>query len=147
VRVCSDLGIARELGEGIRRIFEEMRSLGLTDPIYTQTSSSVRLVLSSADALDEHVRSALSTGARRMLDTLRLQGRPLSTGQAAELAEVTRPTALRQLQKLRDLELVTWDGQSPKDPRASWRLRWRSTCPARNHWELLESRCGSRPFQ
>src|SRR5438093_8115057 len=49
VRVCSDLGIAR-LGEGIRRIFGQMRALGLTDPIYTQTSGPVRLVLSSAHA-------------------------------------------------------------------------------------------------
>jgi predicted HTH transcriptional regulator len=49
VRVCSDLGIARELGEGIKRIFGEMRMLGLTDPIFSQGSGSVRLVLSSAD--------------------------------------------------------------------------------------------------
>ncbi len=73
VRVCSDLGIARELGEGIKRIFGEMRRLGLTDPIYTQTSGSVRLVLSSADALPEDVRTSLPKTARKILDTLRLE--------------------------------------------------------------------------
>lgn len=123
VRVCSDLGIARELGEGIRRIFGAMRSLGLTDPIYTQTSGSVRLVLSSADALPEEVRASLPKGARLVLDTLRLAGRPLGTGQVAELADMARPTAIRHLSTLRDLNLVDWDGQSPKDPRASWSLR------------------------
>lgn len=123
VRVCSDLGIARELGEGIKRIFGEMRALGLTDPIYTQGSGSVRLVLSSADALPEEIRSSLPKGARELLDVLRLEGRPLSTGQVAELAGVTRPTASRHLQTLRDHGLVTWDGQGPKDPRASWHLR------------------------
>lgn len=46
VRVCSDLGIAREPGEGIKRIFAEMRRAGLTDPVYNQGSGSVRLVLS-----------------------------------------------------------------------------------------------------
>lgn len=51
-RVCSDLMITQELGEGIKRIFEEMRALGLTDPIYTQTSGSVRLTLASASQLD-----------------------------------------------------------------------------------------------
>ncbi|HMS74348.1 ATP-binding protein [Gordonia sp. (in: high G+C Gram-positive bacteria)] len=122
VRVCSDLGIARELGEGIVRIFSEMRSLGLTDPIYTQTSGSVRLVLSSADALPDDVRSGLTKSARRVLDVLRLEGRPLGTGQVAELADLARPTASRHLQALRDLGLVVWDGQGPKDPRASWRL-------------------------
>jgi ATP-dependent DNA helicase RecG len=123
VRVCSDLGIARELGEGIKRIFGEMRSLGLTDPIYSQSSGSVRLVLSSADALPEDVRASLPKAARKVLDTLRLEGRPMSTGQIAELAGIARPTASRHLQTLRKLELVAWDGQGPKDPRASWSLR------------------------
>lgn len=122
VRVCSDLGIARELGEGIKRIFGEMRRVGLTDPIYSQTSASVRLVLSSADALSEDLRSSLPRGARRILDTLRLEGRPMSTGQVAELAGVARPTASRHLQALRTHGLVIWEGQSPKDPRASWTL-------------------------
>ncbi|MCL2541908.1 MAG: putative DNA binding domain-containing protein [Nocardioidaceae bacterium] len=123
VRVCSDLGIARELGEGIKRIFTEMRSLGLTDPIYSQGSGSVRLVLSSADALDEDLRASLTKSARQILDVLRLEARPLSTGQVAELANVTRPTAARHLQTLRSYGLVEWDGQGPKDPRASWTLR------------------------
>lgn len=122
VRVCSDLGIARELGEGIKRIFGEMRTLGLTDPIYSQSSGSVRLVLSSSDALPEDIRASLSKGARKVLDTLRLEGRPLSTGQIAELAGIARPTASRHLQILRKLGLVTWDGQGAKDPRASWSL-------------------------
>ncbi len=122
VRVCSDLGIARELGEGIKRIFGTMRTLGLSDPIYSQTSASVRLVLSSADALPEDVRSSLSKGARQVLDVLRLEARPLSTGQVAELTGVTRPTASRHLQSLREHGLVTWDGKGPKDPRPSWSL-------------------------
>lgn len=123
VRVCSDLGIARELGEGIKRIFNEMRTLGLTDPIYTQTSGSVRLVLSSANALPEDVRASLPAAALKVLETLRLEGRPLSTGQITELVGFARPTAIRHLQTLRDHDLVVWEGQGPKDPRASWTLR------------------------
>lgn len=123
VRVCSDLGIARELGEGIKRIFTEMRTLGLTDPIYSQGSGSVGLVLSSADALDEGVRASLTKAARLILDILRLEARPLSTGQIADLAGIARPTASRNLQTLRKLGLVEWDGQGPRDPRASWTLR------------------------
>lgn len=122
VRVCSDLGIARELGEGIKRIFGQMRSLGLTDPIYSQASGSVRLVLSAADALPDDVRTSLSNGARHLLDVLRVEGRPLSTGQIVELVGVTRPTVLRYLAALRRHGLVVWEGQSPTDPRASWQL-------------------------
>lgn len=123
VRVCSDMGIARELGEGIKRIFAEMRRVGLVDPIYTQTPGSVRLVLSAADALPDAVRRSLPKGARDLLDLLRLESRPMSTGQIADLAGLSRPTVLRHLHALQGQRLVIWEGQSPRDPRASWRLR------------------------
>lgn len=122
IRVCSDLGISRELGEGIKRIFNEMRRAGLADPIYQQTANSVRLVLSTADALPQEVRQSLTRGARLVLDVLRRESRPLSTGQVQQLADLARPTVIRHLQTLKDLGLVTWDGQSPRDPRASWTL-------------------------
>lgn len=44
-RVCTDLQIGAELGEGIKRIFDEMRSAGLAEPRYEQTGGSVRLIL------------------------------------------------------------------------------------------------------
>ncbi len=121
-RVCSDLGITQELGEGIRRIFTEMRVRGLTEPVYTQSASSVRLSLFSADALPPELRSSLPAGAMRILDVLRTARRPLGTGQIVEALGVTRPTGLRHLQRLQEAGLVTWDGQSAKDPRASWSL-------------------------
>ncbi|MCG2803176.1 MAG: putative DNA binding domain-containing protein [Cellulomonas sp.] len=121
-RVCSDLGIAQELGEGIRRMFDEMRSRGLADPLYTQTAETVRLVLSAADAIPEDVRSTLSRGALHILDVLRRAGRPLGTGQIAETAGIARPTAGRHLRALQGAGLVRWDGESAKDPRATWRL-------------------------
>lgn len=121
-RVCSDLGIAQELGEGIRRIYGEMRARGLTEPIYTQTPTSVRLVLSAADAIPPEVRAGLPTGALTVLDALRQAARPLGTGQVADLVGVARPTAGRHLQSLRDAGLVSWDGAATKDPRATWRL-------------------------
>lgn len=121
-RVCSDLGIAQELGEGIQRIFDEMRLRGLTEPLYTQTSASVKLALSSADAMPQEIREALAPHALDALNLLRRAGRPLGTGQVADLAGITRPTAGRYLQALREAGLVTWEGTSPRDPRATWRL-------------------------
>lgn len=121
-RVCSDLGIAQELGEGIRRIFSEMRSRGLSDPLYTQTASSVQLTLFFSDALAPEIRQSLPQGALSILDVLRRAARPLGTGEVADAAGVTRPTASRHLQRLQDVGLVAWDGQSRKDPRATWRL-------------------------
>jgi ATP-dependent DNA helicase RecG len=79
-RVCSDLGITQELGEGIRRIFDEMRRRGLSDPLYTQSAAAVRLTLSAADAIPGEIRATLPAGAMQLLDQLRLAGRPLGTG-------------------------------------------------------------------
>lgn len=121
-RVCADLGITRELGEGIRRIFAEMQRLGLADPIYRQSAHSVTLLLSGSDAVDDSVLKGLSKSARLVLDTLRVEGRALGTGQIAELTGVARPTAKRSLEALADAGLVAWEGKSDRDPRASWRL-------------------------
>lgn len=121
-RVCADLGITQELGEGIRRIFAEMRRRGLTDPLYTQTAAAVRLTLSSADALPADVRAKLPERALEVLDALRVADRPLGTGQVAELLGLTRPTVIRHLRALRDAGVVLWVGESAKDPHATWKL-------------------------
>lgn len=122
-RVCSDLGVTRELGEGIRRMFDEMRRRGLADPIYTQMSSSVRLVLVASDAVPQEILSTLTPSARAILEVLRVTDQPLGTGQLAELAGISRMTATRGLSQLRHVGLVGWHGVSAKDPRATWRLR------------------------
>ncbi|MDU5516134.1 MAG: ATP-binding protein [Cutibacterium avidum] len=121
-RVCADMGITRELGEGIKRIFREMNLRGLADPIYRQSASTVTLTLKASDAIDPRVLEGLTKSARGVLDVLRLQNRPLGTGQVAELVGVARPTAKRALESLAEAGLVRWDGKSDRDPRASWRL-------------------------
>ncbi|MFT3887689.1 MAG: ATP-binding protein [Arachnia sp.] len=121
-RVCADLGITRELGEGIARMFAEMQRRGLSAPIYTQSSEGVRLTLLASDALPAEVLARLTPSARQILDALRLSGTPLGTGQLAELTGVTRMTATRALNALTDEGLVIWQGTSKRDPRAVWAL-------------------------
>lgn len=120
-RVAADLGITQELGEGIRRIFNEMRSVGLTDPLYFQSSAAVRLSLLASNAIPRETEQAIGATALRVWDALRAVQRPLGTGQIAELVDLARPTVLRSLHKLRENNLVIWEGASPKDPRATWR--------------------------
>jgi len=45
-------------------MFEEMRRAGLDDPLYRQTSGSVRLVLTSNPRLDPEVAASLPRGSR-----------------------------------------------------------------------------------
>lgn len=119
-RVCSDMGITQELGEGIRRIFAEMQRLGLADPHYIQSSASVTLVLRAAARIDERLASRLPRGAIATLEFLEQSGRAFGTGDIAEALHQSRPTTIKQLNGLRDEGLVLWTGKSARDPRASW---------------------------
>ncbi|HUB73674.1 MAG TPA: ATP-binding protein [Solirubrobacteraceae bacterium] len=120
-RVCSDLSFGQELGEGIRRMFEEMRRAGLDDPIYRQGSGGVHLTLLT-DPIDQELDARLSERARRIMSALR-EGKRLSTGEVAELLDISRPVAQRELAALREAGATEWVGKSPRDPRAFWRLR------------------------
>ncbi|MDR0417677.1 MAG: putative DNA binding domain-containing protein [Propionibacteriaceae bacterium] len=121
-RVLADMGIARELGEGIRRMFEHMETAGLTDPIYQQSSMGVKLTLLD-QPLPAALRDALPKKALTILTVLQEAGRPLSTAQVTDAAGMSRPTVTRLLKQLRDNRAITWDGQSARDPHATWRAR------------------------
>ncbi|MCY4435513.1 MAG: ArsR family transcriptional regulator [bacterium] len=120
-RVCADLRFGQELGEGIRRIFDEMNLAGLADPDYTQTSGSVRLTL-SFQAVDRELEQRLPEGARDILRVIRDAER-VSTGDVVAATGESRPIVLRHLRALRDEGLIDWVGQSPRDPRAYWKRR------------------------
>ena len=83
-RVLADLSFGQELGEGIRRMFEEMRIAGLADPTYTQTAGSVSVVL-SAKPVDRDREQRLSPDAREILQYLR------GASQASTADSSTRP--------------------------------------------------------
>jgi ATP-dependent DNA helicase RecG len=117
-RVCSELNFGQELGEGIRRMVEEMRLAGLADPAYVQTSGSVQLTL-SATPVDVALESRLPPGARDLLRLLREAGR-VGTGDLVEATQLSRPVVLRQLQALQRARMITWVGHSRNDPRAYW---------------------------
>lgn len=120
-RLCADLRFGQELGEGIRRMFNEMKLAGLSDPEYHQTSGSVRLTLSWA-ATDRDLEDRLPKLARDLMRLIRSGDRP-STGDLTEATDRSRPAVLRQLQVLQAEDLISWVGKSPNDPRAYWRLK------------------------
>jgi ATP-dependent DNA helicase RecG len=120
-RVAADLHFGQELGEGIRRMFEEMRLAGLADPDYHQTSGSVRVTLLAAP-VDRVLEARLPPGSRDLIRAIREAGR-VSTGELVEATGLSRPSVLRMLHSLQTANLIEWVGNSPKDPRAYWKLR------------------------
>lgn len=118
-RTCAELDLTQELGEGIRRIFSEMRQVGLVDPTYKQTPQNVVLTLHALDNISEEIRKVLGP-AVNTLEKLRTANQPLGTGEIVNLTGQTRQTALRHLNLLRSNGLIRWEGKSANDPRATW---------------------------
>lgn len=119
-RLASDLRFGQELGEGMRRMFQEMSLAGLVEPSFHQTSGSVQVILSGRP-IDAHLESRLPARAREILVIVREQDHP-STGDIMRATGLSRPLVSRTLQALARERLVERIGTSPKDPRAYWRL-------------------------
>jgi ATP-dependent DNA helicase RecG len=119
-RVCTDLKISQELGEGIRRMFQEMRERGLSDPAFTQSSGSVRLALYGTSRLDPETEARLPKRALTVLDEIRKAAQPLGTGDLQSILGFSRPSMTKYLGALRDEGLIEWQGRSANDPRAVW---------------------------
>lgn len=119
-RACAELRFGQELGEGIRRMYEEMRLAGLPDPDYRQTSGSVVLTL-SGKPLPRAARGVSDRGAEllRVLSGAGAYG--LGTGALVHITRWSRPTVLRELRSLASDGLIEWIGQSRNDPLAVWR--------------------------
>jgi len=119
-RVLADLNFGQELGEGIKRMFEEMRLAGLQEPMYRQTSGSVHVELSGAPA-DRRLDAQMPTEAREIVSALR-DAQRMSTSEVADRINKSRPTTIRRLKQLQGAGIVEWVGNSPRDPRAYWTL-------------------------
>lgn len=119
-KLAADQRLGQELGEGIRRMFEEMHLAGLGEPVYRQTQASVRLTLAAA-LIDPDVAQALPSRSREVMEHLRDAG-GLSTGDVAERLGLSKPAVAVRLRALQDAGYVEWVGRSRKDPRAYWRL-------------------------
>ncbi|MDE2670821.1 MAG: putative DNA binding domain-containing protein [Chloroflexota bacterium] len=120
-RAVSDLGYGRELGEGVNRMFEEMSRVGLPDPVYVQTASSVRVTL-LADPLARRILERLPRGSERFVEFASRMGQ-FTTVEAADLLGLSRPTVRRHLYDLAEANLIEHIGTSPKDPRGYWRVK------------------------
>lgn len=120
-RLASDLRFGQELGEGLRRMFEEMRLAGLVEPQFHQTAGSVQVVLSGRQ-VDAHLEARLPRQARGLMQAIREQDRP-STGDLVLATGSSRPVVIKALNALVDEGLVERVGGPRNDPRAYWRIK------------------------
>jgi ATP-dependent DNA helicase RecG len=121
-RVCTEFRFGQELGEGIKRIVEQMRSFGYIDPIYTQNSGNVKLRLEAVMRLNDSLVRELPNKSEAVLNIIRLHKNGIGTGEIMEQLGMTRPTASLRLKKLEEKGLVEHIGKSNTDPRAVWTI-------------------------
>lgn len=129
-RVLNELGIVRELNEGVKRIYSEMKDFFLDDPeFFEPNGTSVELVLKNNivmrskrktetmlknDSLNKNWNQ-LNELEKQMLQAIHDKGK-MTTSELSELISRDRRTVQRKLRKLQDLNIITWIGTSVKDP-------------------------------
>lgn len=128
-RTLVEFGWVRELNEGVRRIYAEMQSLLLADPLFDEPEGAkVRLTLENnivARKLRQHdaiegrisreVMSSLGEYELAAMQAAYAKGK-VTTRELADLIERSSRSATRVLKKLADRNLLVWHGTSPNDP-------------------------------
>lgn len=120
-RVMTELNWAREQGEGIRRIREEMKSAGLPPPVFVNDDALFSARLDTDELSIDLVSSGVSF-TPEFAEALRANG-SLSTGEAQELLRISRPAAIRRMRALESAGVVQLFATSKTDPNARWILR------------------------
>jgi ATP-dependent DNA helicase RecG len=119
--VLAELGLVRELGEGVDRMFSEMADHGLPAPEFRQDDATVTVTLFNTRPESEaSVDHLLAPEMARPLMNLLVEHGRLTTSEAANLLGISPRTALRQFDRLREHGLAERLGTAPNDPTAVW---------------------------
>ena len=108
VRVLTDLGFTRELGEGIPRMFEEMHRQGLCPPEFKMEEFIFTVILRNQLVFDQETLSwlehynqfSLSPNQKRVLAYAKGKGMLFSSAEYQKVAEVDRDTAYKDIRNL-----------------------------------------------
>lgn len=135
-RVLNDLGIVRELNEGVKRIYSEMQSFYLKDPVYSEPNkNSLLLVLENNIVMRSKRKEESMLKDNYILDkwnNLNHQEQKvikavydkgfITSEETAVLIERGKTTAVKMLNKLVDMKLLVWTGTAKADNKGNYIL-------------------------
>lgn len=136
-RVLNEMGIVRELNEGVKRIYSEMQKFYLKDPIYAEPDkNSVLLILENNIVMrgrrkeesmlkEKNIQEKwknLNYVERQVLSTIYDKGE-ISSEETAKLIDRSKPTAVKLLNKLISLDLIIWTGTSKSDIKGKYTIK------------------------
>ncbi len=133
-RVLSEFGWVKEMNEGVKRIYSEMQSLFLKDPMYSEPGHQVLLLLennilnrqlritdSLKKKLTQEVFSKLNNDEKMIMQYL-LMNRSITTKQAMIITGRSMITARKTLRNLKSKALIVWHGNNMNDPTQHYTL-------------------------
>lgn len=135
--VLLDLGLVKELNEGVSRIYEEMANFFLDEPKYEILQGDILMLTLKNNIIMRSKRKVenllKNDKIGQLWPNLNIMERKVvqivfdkvnvSTSEISELVERDRKTVQRILKKLETLELVEWVGSSIKDPKKYYRIK------------------------
>lgn len=136
-RVLNEMGIVRELNEGVKRIYSEMQRFFLKDPIYSEPDrNSVLLVLDNnivmrsrrkeesmfKDSTIQDKWENLNYLEKQVLTTIFDKGK-INSEETAKIINRGKTTAVKLLNKLVEMDLIVWTGTSKFDNKGKYILK------------------------
>lgn len=136
-RVLNEMGIVRELNEGVKRIYSEMQRFFLKDPIYSEPDrNSVLLVLDNnivmrskrkeesmlKDSTIQDKWEDLNYLEKQVLTTI-FDKVEISSEETTKIINRGKTTAVKMLNKLVDMNLIVWTGTSKFDNKGKYILK------------------------
>ncbi len=137
-RVLNEMGLVRELNEGVKRIYSEMKKYFLKDPIYSEPDrNSVLLVLDNNIVMRSRRKEEsmlkntiiqdkwkdLNYLEKQVLTTIFDKGE-ISSEETAEIINRGKTTAIKLLNKLVDMDLIIWVGTSKFDKKGKYIMKY-----------------------
>ena len=128
-RALVDMGWVRELNEGVQRIYDEMASFFLNEPIFEEPNdASVQLTLENSitsrvlrredaltDSIGQEAFEALSEYELAAMQYVFARGRVTVSELAGHLGRSVK-VSRQTLRALADKGLLTWHGSNSRDP-------------------------------
>lgn len=128
-RVLSEFGWVKELNEGVKRIYDEMQTLFLKSPTYTEPNqNSVLLVLENSitsrqlrnddkitNTFSEEVLNSLNEYELKIIQYLMVND-TITLKTTREILNRGESLARKQLKSLEEKKLIEWHGSNKSDP-------------------------------
>ena len=136
-RVLNEMGIVRELNEGVKRIYSEMQRFFLKDPKYSEPDkNSVLLVLDNNIVMrskrreesilkDKSIQNKwnnLNYLERQVLTTIFDKGE-ITSEETSKIINRGKTTSIKLLNRLVDMNLIVWTGTTKFDNKGKYIIK------------------------